>query len=35
MTEKFRVQFLEDDADFLDSLDEKARDKVLGKDWKK
>lgn len=29
MIEKFQVQFLEDAAQFLDSLDEKARDKVI------
>ena len=29
MTEKFQVQFLEEAAEFLDSLDEKARDKVI------
>jgi len=29
MTEKFRVQFLEEAAAFLDKLDEKARDKVI------
>ena len=29
MTEKFQVQFLEGAAEFLDSLDEKARDKVI------
>lgn len=29
MTEKFRVQFLEEAAEFLDNLDEKARDKVI------
>jgi phage-related protein len=29
MTEKFKVQFLEEAAEFLDSLDEKARDKVI------
>jgi phage-related protein len=29
MTEKFQVQFLEEAAQFLDSLDEKARDKVI------
>ena len=29
MTEKFQVQFLEEAAEFLDSLDEKSRDKVI------
>ena len=29
MTEKFQVQFLEEAVDFIDSLDEKARDKVI------
>ena len=29
MTGKFQVQFLEEAAEFLDSLDEKARDKVI------
>ena len=29
MTEKFQVQFLEEAAEFLDNLDEKARDKVI------
>jgi phage-related protein len=29
MTEKFQVQFLEEAAEFIDSLDEKARDKVI------
>lgn len=29
MTEKFQVQFLEEASMFLDSLDEKARDKVI------
>lgn len=29
MTEKFQVQFLEEASEFLDSLDEKARDKVV------
>jgi len=28
MTEKFQVQFLEDAAEFLDNLDEKAREKI-------
>ena len=28
MNEKFRVQFLEDAAEFLDNLDEKPRDKI-------
>jgi phage-related protein len=29
MTEKFQVQFLEEAAEFIDKLDEKARDKVI------
>jgi hypothetical protein len=29
MTEKFQVRFLEEAAEFPDSLDEKARDKVI------
>jgi phage-related protein len=29
MTEKFQVQFLEEAIEFLDNLDEKARDKVI------
>lgn len=29
MTEKFKVEFLEDAAAFLDNLDEKARDKII------
>ena len=29
MTEKFQVQFLKEAADFIDNLDEKARDKVI------
>lgn len=29
MTEKFQVQFLEEATEFLESLDEKARDKVI------
>lgn len=29
MTEKFQVQFLEEAAEFIGSLDEKARDKVI------
>jgi len=29
MTEKFQVQFLEEAAELLNSLDEKARDKVI------
>ena len=29
MTEKFRVQFLEEAAEFIDNLDEKARNKVI------
>ena len=29
MNEKFQVKFLEEASDFIDSLDEKARDKVI------
>ncbi len=29
MKAKFRVQFLEDAAEFIDKLDEKARDKII------
>ena len=29
MTEKFKVRFLEEAAEFLDKLDEKARDKII------
>ena len=29
MTEKFKVRFLEEAAEFLDSIDEKAREKVI------
>ena len=29
MTEKFKVRFLEEAAEFLDSLDEKAREKII------
>jgi hypothetical protein len=29
MTEKFQVQFLEEAAEFIDSLDEKAREKII------
>jgi len=29
MTEKFQVQFLEEAVEFLDSLDEKVRDKII------
>jgi len=31
---KFRVEFLEESKDFLDKLDEKARDKILYNIWK-
>jgi len=31
---KFRVEFLEDAKKFLDSLDEKARDKIIYNIWK-
>lgn len=35
MTEyKFRVEFLEDAKEFLDKLDEKARDKIVYNIWK-
>ena len=29
MTERFKVQFLEEAAEFLDNLDEKASDKII------
>ena len=29
MTEKFKVEFLEEAAEFLDSLDLKAREKII------
>lgn len=29
MTEKFKVEFLEDTAAFLDNIDEKAREKII------
>ena len=29
MTEKFKVQFLEEAAEFLDNLDEKTREKII------
>ena len=29
VTEKFKVQFLEEAAEFLDNLDEKTRDKII------
>ncbi len=29
MAERFKVQFLQDAADFLDHIDEKARDKII------
>lgn len=29
MTEKFKVRFLEEGAEFLDNLDEKAREKII------
>lgn len=29
MTERFHIQFLEEAAEFIDNLDEKARDKVI------
>lgn len=31
---KFKVEFLEDAKDFLDRLDEKARDKIIYNIWK-
>ena len=31
---KFRAEFLEDAKEFLDSLDEKARDKIIYNIWK-
>lgn len=31
---KFRVQFLEEAKDFMDKLDEKARDKIVYNIWK-
>lgn len=35
MTEyKFRVEFLEEAKEFLDKLDEKARDKIVYNIWK-
>ncbi|NJM94174.1 MAG: type II toxin-antitoxin system RelE/ParE family toxin [Cytophagales bacterium] len=34
MLEKFRVEFLEEAASFLDELDEKSREKVLFNIWK-
>lgn len=34
MTEKFQVQFLQEAAEFIDSLDEKARKKVIYNIWK-
>ena len=29
MTPKFKVQFLQDASDFLDSIDSKAREKII------
>ena len=34
MKEKFRVEFLEEAADFLETLDDKAKEKVLYNVWK-
>ena len=34
MDYKFRVQFLEEAKEFLDSLDEKSRDKIIYNIWK-
>lgn len=34
MREKFRVEFLEEAADFLENLDEKTRDKIIYNVWK-
>lgn len=34
MKEKFRVEFLEEAADFLNALDDKAKEKVLYNVWK-
>ena len=34
MDYKFRVEFLEDAKDFLDSLDDKAKEKILYNIWK-
>ena len=31
---KFRVNFLDEAKDFLDNLDEKARDKIIYNIWK-
>ncbi len=34
MTEKFKVEFLEEAVEFINNLDEKARDKVIYNIWK-
>lgn len=34
MKEKFRVEFLEEAADFLETLDDKAKEKILYNIWK-
>lgn len=34
MKEKFRVEFLEEAADFLETIDDKAKEKVLYNIWK-
>ena len=34
MKEKFRVEFLEEAAEFLETLDDKAKEKVLYNVWK-
>lgn len=34
MNERFRVEFMEEASEFLDSLDEKSREKVLYNIWK-
>ena len=34
MKEKFKVEFLEEAADFLETLDDKAKEKVLYNVWK-
>jgi len=34
MDYKFRVEFLEDAKDFLDGLDDKAKEKILYNIWK-
>lgn len=34
MNERFRVEFMEEASEFLDSLDEKSKEKVLYNIWK-